>query len=34
MVDFPVSPSYRESPSPPTVQSDQEPQEPGIEAAC
>ena len=29
MVDFPVCPSYRESPSPPTVQSDQEPQEPG-----
>ena len=29
MVDFPVCPSYRESPCPPTVQSDQEPQEPG-----
>ena len=29
MVDFPVCPSYRESPCPPTLQSDQEPQEPG-----
>lgn len=29
MVDFPVCPSYRESPCLPTVQSDQEPQEPG-----
>lgn len=33
IVDFPVSPTYGGSPSPPTVQLEQEPQEPGYRSS-